>query len=67
MSIISKWALQAVVLFLLGWMATLTTHWSHSVVSGTGSDRLAELNSGALSNPAALATSDSGQPRSQVE
>ncbi|WP_162850632.1 hypothetical protein [Pseudomonas viridiflava] len=46
MSIISKWALQAVVLFLLGWMATVATHWSHSVVSGTGSDRLAELNSG---------------------
>ncbi|KPY37395.1 MULTISPECIES: hypothetical protein [Pseudomonas syringae group] len=67
MSIISKWALQAVVLFLLGWMATVATHWSHSVVSGTGSDRLAELNSGALSNPAALATRDSGQPRSQVE
>lgn len=67
MSIISKWALQAVVLFLLGWMATLTTHWSRSVVSGTGSDRLAEQSSGALGNPVVLATKDSGQPRSQVE
>ncbi|ORC61136.1 hypothetical protein BZK31_04020 [Pseudomonas floridensis] len=67
MSIITKWALQAVVLFLLGWMATVVAHWSSAVVSGTGSDRLAELSSGALSNPAALASKDSGQARSDVE
>ncbi|MBC3956195.1 MULTISPECIES: hypothetical protein [Pseudomonas] len=54
MSIITKWALQAVALFLLGWMATVTANWSNSVVSGTGNDRLAELNTAALSNTAVM-------------
>ncbi len=48
MSIITKWALQAVALFVLGWMAAVTASWSNNVASGTGNDRLAELNSGVL-------------------
>ncbi|KAA8706208.1 MULTISPECIES: hypothetical protein [Pseudomonas syringae group] len=52
MSIITKWALQAVALFVLGWMAAVTASWSNNVASGTGNDRLAELNSGVLTTSA---------------
>lgn len=45
MSVIEKWALQGVVLFLFAWMATAAAHWSGSVVHTTGSDRLAALSS----------------------
>jgi len=58
MSIITKWAMQAVVLFLLGWAATVTANWSHDIVSGTGNDRLAELNTGALNSSTVLETRD---------
>lgn len=50
MSIITKWALQAVALIVLGWMATVTASWNSGVASGTGSDRLAELSVGVLSS-----------------
>ncbi|MCI3947131.1 putative membrane protein [Pseudomonas syringae] len=64
MSIITKWALQAVALVVLGWMATVTASWNSSVASGTGNDRLAELNAGVLSSPvvsSARSTSVQGQ------
>ncbi|MFJ4144034.1 hypothetical protein [Pseudomonas sp. NPDC089734] len=48
MSIIAKWALQAVALFLFAWMATVAANWSSTIVSGTGNDRLAQLNEGVL-------------------
>ncbi|MCF5706907.1 hypothetical protein GIV19_06335 [Pseudomonas syringae] len=48
MSTISRWALQVIALFLLGWVATVTANWSSSVASGTSNDRLAEVNIGAL-------------------
>ncbi|KPC31813.1 Uncharacterized protein ABJ99_1171 [Pseudomonas syringae pv. cilantro] len=57
MSIITKWALQAVALFVLGWMASVTASWSNNVASGTGSDRLAELNSGVLTTSAVASLS----------
>lgn len=45
MSVIEKWALQGVVVFLFAWMATVAAHWSGSVVHTTSSDRLATLSS----------------------
>ncbi|SEJ11622.1 hypothetical protein [Pseudomonas sp. NFR16] len=49
MSVIGKWALQGVVVFLFAWMATVAAQWSSSVVRSTSSDRLAALNSVRLS------------------
>ncbi|WP_122572366.1 hypothetical protein [Pseudomonas viridiflava] len=64
MSIMTKWALQAAALFVLGWMAVSVANWSNDVANGTGSDRLAELNAGVLSSPV-LAVSSS--PATQGE
>jgi hypothetical protein len=44
-SVIGKWALQGVVVFLFAWMATVAAQWSGSVVRSTSSDRLAVLGS----------------------
>lgn len=49
MSVIGKWALQGVVVFVFAWMATLAAQWSTSVVRSTSSDRLASLGSVRLS------------------
>ena len=49
MSVIEKWALQGVVVFLFAWMATAAAQWSGSVVHTTSSDRLAALSSMRLS------------------
>lgn len=62
MSLIAKWTLQLVVVFLLGWIAAITASWSNSVVNGTGSDRLAQLTSarastGVVAHDATLAAS----------
>lgn len=43
MSVIAKWAVQAVVIFFFAWLATVASNWSGGLVKGTGSDRLAEL------------------------
>lgn len=43
MSVIAKWAVQAVVVFFFAWLATVASSWSGGLVRGTGSDRLAEL------------------------
>lgn len=43
MSLIAKWALQLVVIALFGWTAAVTAVWSSAIVSGTGTDRLAQL------------------------
>ncbi|MBX8502107.1 hypothetical protein [Pseudomonas lijiangensis] len=61
MSIIAKWALQVVALFLLGWMATVVGQWSNTIVSGTGSDRLAQLNESGLLNGGVSGKSVAGQ------
>ncbi|GFM73539.1 hypothetical protein [Pseudomonas capsici] len=53
MSIIAKWALQVVALFLFGWMATVVAQWSSTIVSGTGSERLAQLSESSLLSGAA--------------
>lgn len=52
MSIIGKWALQAVVVVLFAWMATVAAHWSNGIVNSTSSDRLAALSSVRLSTAA---------------
>ena len=44
MSLIAKWALQLVVIVLLGWTAAVTAGWSSAIVNGTGNDRLAQLS-----------------------
>jgi hypothetical protein len=44
-SVIGKWALQGVVVFLFAWIATVAAQWSASVVRSTSSDRLAALSS----------------------
>jgi hypothetical protein len=49
MSVIEKWALQGVVVFLFAWIATLAAQWSGSVTHTTSSDRLAALSSMRLS------------------
>ncbi|KFE44214.1 hypothetical protein [Pseudomonas congelans] len=59
MSIMTKWALQAAALFVLGWMAMSVASWSNAVANGTGSDRLAELNAGVLSSPVLAVSSSS--------
>jgi hypothetical protein len=43
MSVIAKWAMQAVTVFFFAWLATVASSWNSSMVSGTGSDRLADL------------------------
>ncbi|WP_260407515.1 hypothetical protein [Pseudomonas cichorii] len=37
-------------MFLLGWMATVVGQWSSTIVSGSGSDRLAQLSESVLLN-----------------
>ena len=49
MSVIGKWALQGVVMFLFAWMATVAAQWSASVGNSTSSDRLAALTSTRIS------------------
>jgi hypothetical protein len=44
MSLIAKWALQLVLIVLLGWAAVITAGWSGAIVNGTGNDRLAQLS-----------------------
>ena len=44
MSLIAKWALQLVAVFLFGWAATVAASWSSGIVNGDGSDRLAQLS-----------------------
>lgn len=45
MSVIGKWALQTIVVFLFAWLATVAAQWSSSIVKTTSSDRLAVLSS----------------------
>ncbi|MBP1146719.1 hypothetical protein DB356_21675 [Pseudomonas congelans] len=61
MSIMTKWALQAAALFVLGWMAMSVASWSNAVANGTGNDRLAELNAGVLSSPVLAVSSSSAE------
>jgi hypothetical protein len=49
MSIIGKWALQAVVVFLFAWLATVAAQWGSRVATATSNDRLAVLSSVRLS------------------
>ncbi|AKF47839.1 MULTISPECIES: hypothetical protein [Pseudomonas] len=64
MSIMTKWALQAAALFVLGWMAMSVATWSDHIANGTGSDRLAELNTDVLSSQV-LAVSSSPVARGE--
>ena len=67
MSVIEKWALQGVVVFLFAWMATVAAQWSGSVVHTTSSDRLAVLSSMRLSTESvATSVSKSAQGRAVV-
>ena len=43
MSIIAKWAVQGVALFLFAWMAALAGQWSSTVIGESSTDRLAKL------------------------
>jgi hypothetical protein len=54
-SVIGKWALQGVVVFLFAWIATMAGQWSASVVRSTSSDRLAALGSVRLSTESVAA------------
>lgn len=56
MSVIGKWALQGVVVFVFAWMATLAAQWSASVVRSTSSDRLAAFSSVRLSTESIAAS-----------
>lgn len=53
MSVIGKWALQGVVVFVFAWLATVAAQWSASVVRSTSSERLASLSSVRLSTESA--------------
>ncbi|HEX8588586.1 hypothetical protein [Pseudomonas sp.] len=67
MSVIEKWALQGVVVFLFAWMATVAAQWSGSVVHTTSSDRLAVLSSMRLSTESvATSVSKNAQGRAVV-
>jgi hypothetical protein len=66
-SVIEKWALQGVVVFLFAWMATVAAQWSGSVVHTTSSDRLAVLSSMRLSTESvATSVSKNAQGRAVV-
>ncbi len=65
MSVIEKWALQGVVVFLFAWMATVAAHWSGSVVHTTSSDRLATLSSMRLTTES-VATSVNKKARGET-
>ncbi|WP_341962433.1 hypothetical protein [Pseudomonas sp. RC10] len=56
MSVIGKWALQGVVVFVFAWMATVAAQWSGSIVKSTSSDRLAALSSVRLSTESVAAS-----------
>ncbi len=56
MSVIGKWALQGVVVFVFAWMATVAAQWSASVVRSTSSDRLAAFSSVRLSTESIAAS-----------
>lgn len=56
MSVIGKWALQGVAVFVVAWMATVAAQWSASVVKSTSSDRLAALSSVRLSTESMAAS-----------
>lgn len=56
MSVIGKWALQGVVVFVFAWMATVAAQWSASVVRSTSSDRLAAFSSVRLSTESIVAS-----------
>ena len=55
-SVIGKWALQGVVVFVFAWMATVAAQWSASVVRSTSSDRLAAFSSVRLSTESIAAS-----------
>lgn len=65
MSVIEKWALQGVVVFLFAWMATVAAQWSGSVVHTTSSDRLAALSSMRLTTES-VATSVNKKARGET-
>lgn len=56
MSVIGKWALQVIVVFVFAWMAMVASQWSASVVKSTSSDRLAALSSVRLSTETVAAS-----------
>lgn len=56
MSVIGKWALQGVVVFVFAWMATVAAQWSASVLRSTSSDRLAAFSSIRLSTESIAAS-----------
>lgn len=64
-SVIEKWALQGVVVFLFAWMATVAAQWSGSVVHTTSSDRLAALSSMRLTTES-VATSVNKKARGET-
>jgi hypothetical protein len=64
-SVIEKWALQGVVLFLFAWLATAAAQWSGSVVHTTSSDRLAALSSMRLTTES-VATSVNKKARGET-
>lgn len=47
MTIIARWAMQGVALFLFAWMAAVASQWNSAVVDGSRSDRLSLLDNGA--------------------
>ncbi len=56
MSVIEKWALQALVVILVAWAASVAAQWSANVVNSTSSDRLAALSNVRLSGESLTAT-----------
>ncbi|WP_177523091.1 hypothetical protein [Pseudomonas sp. v388] len=48
MSLIAKWALQLVAVFVVGWAAAVAASWSGGIVNGDGSERLAQLSEASL-------------------
>ena len=64
-SVIEKWALQGVVVFLFAWLATVAAQWSGSVVHTTSSDRLAALSSMRLTTES-VATSVNKKTRGET-
>ncbi|WP_434678129.1 hypothetical protein J3P77_18960 [Pseudomonas sp. R1-18] len=70
MSLIAKWALQLVAVFLFAWAATVAAQWSSGIVNGTGTERLAQLTQAqmtAVPGNSRLATVNAAAPAAALD
>lgn len=67
MSLIAKWALQLVAVFLFAWAAAVAAQWNSGIVNGTGNDRLAQLTETPMPGNARLAAVSAPAPGATLD